>query len=101
MQCLGARRYNLGPGPGSLTRFKKQFARNTTSYPGPLTVVLKEDWFKFWWQAVFPVARALRPILRRIVFQRSSVKISWKMFEKLREIRGKRMTNAGPPPLIN
>jgi hypothetical protein len=66
MYYLGAQRYNLGPGPGSLARFKQQFARHPVAYPGPLTVVLKENWFRAW-KSVFPVAKALRPMLRSIV----------------------------------
>jgi lipid II:glycine glycyltransferase (peptidoglycan interpeptide bridge formation enzyme) len=67
MSRMGARRYNLGPGPGSLARFKQQFSRQRVSYPGPLTVVLKENWFQFWWKAVFPIAKSLRPLLRGLV----------------------------------
>lgn len=67
MYRLGARRYNLGPGPGSLARFKQQFCQRPVSYPGALTVVLKEDWFRLWWKVVFPVAKRLRPMLRSII----------------------------------
>jgi hypothetical protein len=67
MYRLGAHRYNLAPGPGSLARFKQQFTRRTVAYPGPLTVVLKENWFRVWSTAVFPVAKSLRPMLRSIV----------------------------------
>jgi len=67
MYRMGARRYNLGPGPGSLARFKRQFCEHPASYPGPLTVVLKEDWFQLWRKLVFPAARRLRPTLRKIV----------------------------------
>jgi hypothetical protein len=65
---LGARRYNLGPGPGSLARFKRQFCEHPVSYSGPLTVVLKENWFRIWWTFVFPVAKRLKPTVRKIVF---------------------------------
>jgi hypothetical protein len=67
MFCLGARRYNLGPGPGTLARFKRQFSQHPSSFPGPLTVVLREDFFRVWWKAAFPVAKGLRPVLRRVV----------------------------------
>ncbi len=67
MYSMGARRYNLGPGPGSLARFKQQFCQRPVSYPGPLTVVLKKDWFRIWRKVVFPVAKRLRPTLRGIV----------------------------------
>ncbi len=67
MYRLGARRYNLGPGPGSLARFKQQFCQHPVSYPAPLTVVLKQDWFRLWMKLVFPIAKRLRPTLRKIV----------------------------------
>ena len=67
MYRLGAQRYNLGPGPGSLKRFKQQFCEHPVSYPGALTVVLNENWFEVWWKMLFPVARSLRPTLRKIV----------------------------------
>jgi hypothetical protein len=67
MSRMGARRYNLGPGPGSLARFKQQFSRRCVSYPGPLTIVLKENWFQFWWKTAFPIAKTLRPLLRGFV----------------------------------
>ena len=63
----GVRRYNLGPGSGSLARFKQQFARSRASYPGPVTVVLNQGWFRLWWKGAYPVAKLLRPTLRRIV----------------------------------
>jgi hypothetical protein len=69
MYRMGARRYNLGPGPGSLARFKRQFCQHPVSYPAPLTVVLKQDWFRWWRKVFFPVARRLRPTLRKIVSQ--------------------------------
>jgi len=67
MYRLGARRYNLGPGPGSLARFKQQFCQQPTGYPGPLTVVLNEPLFRIWQRALFPLARRLRPTLRALV----------------------------------
>lgn len=67
MYRQGASRYNLGPGPGSLARFKRQFCQNPVHYPGPLTVVLNNGLFQIWRKALFPVARRLRPALRRIV----------------------------------
>lgn len=67
MYRMGARRYNLGPAPGSLARFKRQFCEHPVSYPGALTVVLSEGWFKVWQKAVFPIARGMRPTLRKIV----------------------------------
>jgi Acetyltransferase (GNAT) domain len=60
---LGARKYNLGPGPGSLARFKQQFAAQRLAYPGPLTMVLNRSWFQVWWKALYPVAKHLRPVL--------------------------------------
>jgi hypothetical protein len=66
MHRLGARRYNLGPGPRSLARFKRQFCHEPVSYPDALTMVLKEDWFRVW-KLFFPVAKSLRPTLRRII----------------------------------
>ncbi len=67
MHRIGVRRYNLGPGPGSLARFKRQFCEHPVSYPSPLTVVLQEGWFRIWWKSLFPMAKRLRPTLRRIV----------------------------------
>jgi lipid II:glycine glycyltransferase (peptidoglycan interpeptide bridge formation enzyme) len=67
MYRMGARRYNLGPAPGSLARFKQQFCEHPVSYPGAITVVLKQGWFKVWQKAIFPVARGIRPTLRTIV----------------------------------
>jgi len=66
MYHMGARRYNLGPGPGSLARFKRQFCQHPVSYPGALTLVLKENLYRTW-KAVFPVAKSLRPVLRLMV----------------------------------
>ena len=67
MYSMGAHSYNMGPGPGTLARFKQQFCETPVSYPGPLTLVLKENWFKVWWKVVFPIAKSLRPTLRKIV----------------------------------
>jgi GNAT acetyltransferase-like protein len=67
MYRLGAHRYNLGPGPGSLARFKQQFSRRQARYPAPVTVVLKERWFRLWWKGLYPVAKLLRPALLRTV----------------------------------
>lgn len=67
MYRLGATRYNLGPGPGSLARFKQQFSRYPVAYPGVLTVVLKKNCFRVWRKAIFPIAKSLRPMLRSIV----------------------------------
>ncbi len=67
MYRLGARRYNMGPAPGSLARFKQQFCEQPVSYPGPLTVVLNEGLFQVWRKVIFPVAKNLRPMLRKIV----------------------------------
>jgi hypothetical protein len=68
MYRLGARNYNLGPGPGSLARFKQQFSRHKATYPAPLTVVLNKKLFAVWWKMVFPVAKRLRPMLRKLVW---------------------------------
>ncbi len=67
MYRLGARRYNLGPAPGSLARFKEQFCRHPATYPGALTVVMNEGLFQVWWKALFPLAKSLRPVLRGMV----------------------------------
>jgi hypothetical protein len=67
MYRLGAHNYNFGPGPGSLARFKQQFAAQHGAYPGPLTVVLNESWFQVWKNVLFPVAKLLRPLLVEIV----------------------------------
>jgi len=67
MYHLGANRYNMGPAPGSLARFKQQFCQHPTAYPGAVTAVLNESLYKIWRNAIFPVAENLRPLLRRIV----------------------------------
>jgi hypothetical protein len=67
MYHMGARRYNLGPGPGLLARFKRQFCAQPATSPGVLTLVLNENLFGIWRRLIFPVARDLRPILRKIL----------------------------------
>jgi hypothetical protein len=67
MYRMGAKRYNFGPGPGSLARFKRQFCPNPVAYPPALTLVLNETLFGFWRKAIFPVAKKLRPTLRSLV----------------------------------
>ena len=67
MYRLGALRYNLGPGPNSLARFKKQFCSTPVAYPGALTLVLNEPLYRIWRTGIFPVAKRLRPMLRKIV----------------------------------
>jgi hypothetical protein len=63
MYRLGAPNYNFGPGPGSLARFKQQFAPRGAACPAPVTMVLNEPLFKFWWKALYPLARLMRPSL--------------------------------------
>jgi hypothetical protein len=70
---LGARRYNLGPGPGSLARFKQHFCEYPQTYPAPLTIVLKESLFRLWCKAVIPVAKQLRPVVRQLAYLRAQV----------------------------
>jgi hypothetical protein len=72
MYRMGARRYNLGPGPSSLARFKQQFSKQPTASPGVLTVVLNEGLFRIWRKVIFPVAKSLRPTLRKIVSRMKS-----------------------------
>lgn len=67
MYRQGAQRYNLGPGPGSLARFKQQFCDTPAEAPGVVTVVLNESLYQVWRKAIFPVAKNLRPMLRKIV----------------------------------
>jgi hypothetical protein len=67
MYAQGATRYNLGPGPGLLARFKEQFSRQGPECPPPLTMVLKPNWFRFWMKIVFPVAKKFRPAVRNTV----------------------------------
>jgi len=67
MYRLGAHDYNLGPGPGSLARFKRQFCKSSRAYPGALTIVLKEGWFRAW-QKTLPIAKHIRPMLRKLAF---------------------------------
>lgn len=70
MHRMGAHRYNLGPGPKTLARFKSQFCQTPVTYPGPLTIVLKKGWFRLWRKAFVPMAKQLQPALRQIAFQR-------------------------------
>jgi hypothetical protein len=73
MYALGASRYNMGPGPGTLARFKSEFCPYPTLYPGPLTIVLKQNWFRLWRKAFVPMAKQLHPMLRKLAFQRSAL----------------------------
>jgi hypothetical protein len=72
MYRRGARRYNLGPGPSSLARFKQQFSKQPARSPGVLTVVLNKGLFQIWRKVVFPIAKRLRPTLRKIVSRMKS-----------------------------
>ncbi len=67
MYRRGTRFYNMGPGPGTLAQFKQQFCEQPVSYPAAMTVVLNEPLFKIWRKTIFPVAKTLRPTLRKIV----------------------------------
>ncbi len=71
MYRIGASRYNLGPGPGSLARFKQQFCQYPHRYPAPLTIVLKQNWFRLWRKAFVPLAQQLQPVLRQLAYQRA------------------------------
>lgn len=73
MHDLGASRYNMGPGPGTLARFKGEFCECPARYPSPLTIVLKRDWFRLWKRAFVPMAKQLHPLLRKLAFQRASL----------------------------
>jgi GNAT acetyltransferase-like protein len=73
MYRLGALKYNFGPGPGSLARFKAQFCDTPVRYPGALTIVLKEKCFRMWKKAFLPVAKQLQPMVRSIAFQRAAL----------------------------
>jgi hypothetical protein len=73
MYALGATSYNMGPAPGKLARFKSEFCPKATHYPGPLTIVLKRDWFEIWRRAFVPMAKQLRPMLRKVAFQRAAL----------------------------
>ncbi len=73
MYRLGASQYNLGPGPGSLARFKSQFCQSPVQYPAPVTVVLKQTHVNLWDKGFLPMAKQLQPMLRKIAFQRSAL----------------------------
>ena len=73
MYRLGTSRYNFGPGPGSLARFKSEFCPSPVRYPGPLTIVLKEVAFRLWGKAFVPMAKQLQPVLRGLAFQRAAL----------------------------
>jgi hypothetical protein len=73
MHRMGVERYNLGPGPGSLARFKSMFSPHPVQYPSPLTVVLKENWFRLWRKAFIPAAKRLHPLVRKLAMQRAAL----------------------------
>jgi len=73
MYRLGASRYNMGPGPRSLARFKSEFSPYPTHYPAPLTIVLKKNSFRLWRRAFVPMAKQLQPMLRKLAFQRAAL----------------------------
>jgi len=60
---LGPRNYNFGPGPGSLARFKQQFAKRGAACPGPVTIVLNDPLFRLWWKVLFPLAMLVKPVV--------------------------------------
>lgn len=72
MYRMGARRYNLGPGPGLLARFKSTFCANPVQYPAPLTIVIGKKWFGLWKKAFLPVAKQLHPMFRKLALRRSA-----------------------------
>ncbi len=63
MYGMGTRNYNFGPGPGSLARFKQQFAARGPACPAPVTIVLNDKLFKLWWKALFPLAILVKPAI--------------------------------------
>jgi len=65
MHRLGTRLYNMGCAPGSLARFKQQFSPRSISYPGPVSLVVDENRFRLWQSAFLPLAKAVRPGVRR------------------------------------
>ncbi|HTW32229.1 MAG TPA: GNAT family N-acetyltransferase [Candidatus Sulfotelmatobacter sp.] len=73
MYRLGARRYNMGPGPGALARFKGQFCQRPVQYPGPITVVLRKNWFRLWRKIFIPAAKQLHPIFRKLAMKRAAL----------------------------
>jgi hypothetical protein len=73
MYRLGATRYNMGPGPGTLARFKSEFCPCPTTYPGPLTMVLNRTLFRLWRRGFVPMAKQLQPMLRKLAFQRAAL----------------------------
>ncbi len=74
MYRMGASRYNMGPGPGTLARFKSEFCPYPTHYPRPLTVVLKQNWVRVWRKAFIPMAKQLQPMLRKLAFQHAALR---------------------------
>ena len=73
MYRMGARYYNLGPGPGSLARFKSTLCANPVQYPAPLTIVIRKKWFAIWKKAFLPVAKQLHPMFRHLALRRSAL----------------------------
>jgi Acetyltransferase (GNAT) domain len=73
MYRLGATSYNMGPGPGTLARFKSEFCPYPTSYPGALTMVLNRSLFGLWRRGFVPMAKQLQPMLRKLAFQRAAL----------------------------
>jgi lipid II:glycine glycyltransferase (peptidoglycan interpeptide bridge formation enzyme) len=66
MYDMGAGFYNMGPAPGSLARYKQQFSPRAVSYPGAVTLVADEKRFRLWQTALLPLAKAVRPSVRKL-----------------------------------
>jgi len=66
MYRLGARAYNMGSAPGSLARFKNQFSPRELTCPGAVSLVVDEKRFRLWQSALLPLAKAVRPQVRKL-----------------------------------
>ena len=66
MHRLGTRYYNMGSAPGSLARFKQQFSPRPVICPGVVSLVVDERRFKLWRGILLPLARAVRPSVRKL-----------------------------------
>jgi len=56
----------MGSAPGSLARFKNQFSPRELTCPGAVSLVVDEKRFRLWQSALLPLAKAVRPQVRKL-----------------------------------
>ena len=69
---LGSEQLQHGSGAGFARPFQKQFCECPVSYPGALTIVLKERLLQAVEKGIFPMAKTTAS-LRKIAFQRATL----------------------------